>query len=113
VTVPAIGARRVVAATAFSALWTLSCALSTLACAAATVIVLPDPDPELSLAPFDPLDCAVVAVVVVVDAASLAWSSASWADCRSASACASATLAAEGSTLARISSSETCWPSLT
>ena len=74
VTVPAMGARSVVAATAFSALSTLSCALSTLAWAAATVMVLvafepevdPEPEPELEppVAPFDPLDCAVVAVVV-------------------------------------------------
>ena len=101
--------------TAFSALWTLSCALSTLAWAAATVMVLVALDPELApeLAPFDALDCTVVAVVVVVDAASLAWSSASRADCRSASACARSTLAVAGSTLARISSFEACWPSLT
>jgi hypothetical protein len=85
VTVPAMGARSVVAATAFSAPSTLSCALSTLAWAAATVRVLvapeaeldPEPETELPLAPFDPLDCAVVALVVVVDAASFAWSSAS------------------------------------
>src|SRR6185437_11926469 len=105
VTVPAMGARRVVAATAFSALWTLSCALSTLAWAAATVIVLVAPEPELELepeseldpelAPFDPPDCAVVAVVAGVSA----WTSASWADCRSASACARATSALAGSTL--------------
>src|SRR4051795_1841789 len=75
VTVPAMGARSVVAATAFSALWTLSCARSTLAWAAATVMVLVALDPEL--ATFDALDCAVVVVVVVIDAASSAWSSAS------------------------------------
>ena len=67
VTVPAIGARRVVAATAFSALWTLSCALSTLAWAAATVIVLVAPEPELDpeltgARALDPLDCAGVVV---------------------------------------------------
>ena len=48
VTVPDMGARSVVAASAFSALVTLSCALSRLACAAATVMVLvapPEPDP--------------------------------------------------------------------
>src|SRR5512133_3970541 len=53
VTVPAMGARRVVAATAFSALWTLSCALSALAWAAATLMVLAapelEPEPELPL----------------------------------------------------------------
>src|SRR3954452_14648402 len=115
VTVPAMGARSVVAATAFSALWTLSCALSTLAWAAATVMVLVALDPELAteLAPFDALDRVVVVVVVVVEAASSAWSSASCADCRSASACARSTSALAGSTLARISSLETCWPSST
>ena len=113
VTVPDMGARSVVAASAFSALVTLSWALSRLACAAATVMVLvappepdPEPDAELSPAPCDPFDCAVVAVGAL--AAVSAASRASCADCRLASACARSTLAASGSTLARISSSETC-----
>ena len=114
VTVPAIGARRVVAATSFSALVTLSCALSRLACAAATVMVLVAPEPEEDeLPPALFAAVAVVAAVVVVLAAVSAWSSASCADCRLASAWASATLAASGSTLARSSSRATCWPALT
>src|SRR3954468_8231462 len=59
VTVPAMGARSVVAATAFSALWTLSCALSAVARASGAVMVLVALVPELApeLAPFDALDC--------------------------------------------------------
>src|SRR6476661_1837722 len=51
VTVPAMGARRVVAARSFSALVTLSCALSRLACAAATVMVLVELEFEFELEP--------------------------------------------------------------
>jgi hypothetical protein len=117
VTVPAMGARRVVAASAFSALVTLSCALSTLACAAATVVVLVaepeaepelEPDPESPLALFDPL-----VLVALVDADSSAWVSVSCADCRLASACASSTLAVSGSIFASSSSCATCWPACT
>jgi hypothetical protein len=72
--VPAIGARSVVAASAFSALVTLSCALSTSAWAAAGDTVLPPPEPPVALlalpdplALFDPLEpLAVVAVLAVV-----------------------------------------------
>jgi hypothetical protein len=135
--VPAIGARRLVAASAFSALVTLSSALSTAASAAASEIWLepvppepvPLPLPDALLLP-DPLPldgvvlavclgvvvvdlAVVVAVDAVVDESDWTWSSVSCADWRSALACARSTFWELSSMVARSSSAPTCSPSLT
>jgi hypothetical protein len=120
--VPAIGARSVVAASAFSALVTASSALSTFASAAASEMVLPVPPPELeSLPPESPLaeplacdvDASLAALELDDESCDCTSSRVSWADCRFACASATSTFAALSSSLARMSSLLTWSPSST